>query len=448
MTSLCLATPSMLLLTLVVAGCAQALNNSANSLLAREVKASKLVEDSVSHEVFLLQDSGDFVNFTLSGNGDTVHVCHVGQQSTVFKFWMSATFRVLLPHSIKESDFVSSLGPNVTFLKAEALKSKGSFRLPFLPKLSFQSPTSIRTSPFKMSCLELSPPGLGHTAVVLHVRRVDFYLVLCWLLGLSVFLLAPRLARSQAVFYVCGVSLGVSLSLLLLVYLVQKKAGMSGLTWLVAGYSFSVSLLVYLWHSALAYTHYLPWLAGYVLASGLLSWAALYRWGPPHPRTRDIVQWLLRALGLAAVFFSSYQQQTSMCLVLCLLTWQAVPGWLKAKANTAMRKKLFPKQIKLLSEDEYNSQSLEETRRALDDLRRFCQSPESKPWRTVGVLKDPSRFADFMQGSPHVTEGEVMEYSTWDSDTSSLEETRTRLEANLTDDDSDEAANASFDGEH
>ena len=89
---------------------------------------------------------------------------------------------------------------------------------------------------------------------------------------------------------------------------------MIGLTWLVAGYSFSVSLLVYLWHSALSslsYTAYLPWLAGYVLTSGLVSGAALYRMGPPHPRTRDLVQWLLRGLGLLAVFFSSYQQQVS-----------------------------------------------------------------------------------------------------------------------------------------
>jgi len=34
----------------------------------------------------------------------------------------------------------------------------------------------------------------------------------------------------------------------------------------------------------------------------------------------------------------------------------------------------------------------------------------------VTKVRNPSRFAEFVDGSPHLTEEEVMTYSTWSSD--------------------------------
>jgi len=410
------------------------------------IKISMIQEAGITHDVYLFENSGDFINVSSSGGGGPVHICHVGQQTHLSKFWTSTSFRFFLPNANVVSEFETTVGPNVTYLKAEAQKAKSIFQIPFGQKLSLLSKTHIRTSPFSQTCIEFKPVA-PDTVATLEVRRIDFYLFLATLLGFSLFLLSHRLSHSPLVFYIFGVVCGVSLSLLVLVYLVHRKAGVGGLHWLVAGYSVSLSLIVYLWHSAMAHAQLHTWLAGYVATSGILTFCLLYRLGTPHPRTLDLVQWGLRAGGLAVIFFSSYQQESSLCLVLVLLGWLSVPAWLKAKANTAVRRKLFSKQIKLLSEEEYDRQSLEETRKALEELRRYCASSASKPWRTVSSLRDPRRFADFMSGSPHVTEGEVLEYSTWDSDTSSLEETRNRdeAEADLTDDDSDEAVNSSFD---
>ena len=47
--------------------------------------------------------------------------------------------------------------------------------------------------------------------------------------------------------------------------------------------------------------------------------------------------------------------------------------------------------MKLLSEEEYNTQAHAETRRALEELKAFCRSPESKPWQTVTRLRNPNR---------------------------------------------------------
>jgi len=99
--------------------------------------------------------------------------------------------------------------------------------------------------------------------------------------------------------------------------------------------------------------------------------------------------------------------------------------------------------VKLLSEEEYIAQRNEETKKALEDLRAYCQSPESKPWKTVTRLSSPSRFAEFIQGSPHITENEIMEYSHWESIETDDEDSRSIL----TDDDDGDIGDRSFDGQ-
>lgn len=56
------------------------------------------------------------------------------------------------------------------------------------------------------------------------------------------------------------------------------------------------------------------------------------------------------------------------------------------------RLKRFPPKSRLLSSDEFHAQSVLETTKALEELKTFCNSPESKPWRMMTRLKDPQRF--------------------------------------------------------
>lgn len=51
--------------------------------------------------------------------------------------------------------------------------------------------------------------------------------------------------------------------------------------------------------------------------------------------------------------------------------------------------KLEPR--RLLTEEEYQRQGEEETRRALEELRKYCKSPEFNPWKTVSRLQSPQR---------------------------------------------------------
>lgn len=51
-----------------------------------------------------------------------------------------------------------------------------------------------------------------------------------------------------------------------------------------------------------------------------------------------------------------------------------------------------PEPRRLLTEEEFREQGEEETRRALEELRRHCNSPEFSPWKMVSKLQSPQRW--------------------------------------------------------
>merc|ERR1712055_1231502 len=190
-----------------------------------------------------------------------------------------------------------------------------------------------------------------------------------------------------------GIGVGLLLSVLLLTFLVQRKLKQSLFSWIGVAYSLSVCLMTRTWFNIKEWltTEYYHWVIAYVLGAGVVSFAVIYRLGPPsNPRTLNLIQWAMQLAGLATVVLSSYHQAASLLVALLLLSWAAIPGSIKSSARTAVIKTFF--------------------------------RPESKPWQTVRKLQSPVRFAEFIEGSPHLTEAEVMEYSHFDYNTTDDEE--------------------------
>lgn len=52
---------------------------------------------------------------------------------------------------------------------------------------------------------------------------------------------------------------------------------------------------------------------------------------------------------------------------------------------------LFPQCQRLLTMEEYQQQGEEETRKALEELRRYCRSPETNVWKITSSVSDPKR---------------------------------------------------------
>lgn len=104
--------------------------------------------------------------------------------------------------------------------------------------------------------------------------------------------------------------------------------------------------------------------------------------------------------------------------------------FIRNDANFRLRQ--FPPKARLLSSEEFHAQSVLETTKALEELKAFCNSPESKPWRMMTRLKDPqrfvadinsgamfdqqqflrNRFASFIEGDSHLMDDEILDYET------------------------------------
>jgi len=56
------------------------------------------------------------------------------------------------------------------------------------------------------------------------------------------------------------------------------------------------------------------------------------------------------------------------------------------------RRRRFPPKVRLLTEEEYQTQGIEETRKALDELRRYCRSPDCNAWKTISRLSSPVQW--------------------------------------------------------
>jgi len=304
----------------------------------------------------------------------------------------------------------------------------------FYSSLPWKAKT-LKFSPFERTCAGVLTRE--EYSISLQIYRVNYWQVLMTIAGLMLFFYAPSLCRNVFFHYTTGVAAGVFLSLVLFSYLIQRKFNLG--RWALATYSLSVYFLTSLWYNVKTYliqNH--VYVLGYLVASGAISFATCYRMGPvENPRTINLIQWTLQFFALLMIYLSSYHQVASLTIALGILLWSSIPDSLKTKAQVQYNNRLFKPKIRLLSEDEYLDQSRVETEKALISLRDYCQSPKCSPWKLTSRLDSPTRFSEFVQGSSHITQDEIMAYSQADfeDDDVILDENHSN-HPELTDDDS------------
>ncbi|XP_038579101.1 nuclear envelope integral membrane protein 1 [Micropterus salmoides] len=266
----------------------------------------------------------------------------------------------------------------------------------------------------KKTCFKIEPADQTQYTVK-PMRKFDIYLFLVFLAGVLLFICADSLSRSQVFFYSAGMSTGMIASLIILFFILArflpKKSPFYVL--IVGGWSFSLyaiqlvcrnlnKILQEHWHVAL----------GYVAVVGFISFAVCYRYGPlVDEKSINILSWTLQLFGLLLVYLGIQIQQVAFAIIVAALFSKtleypvslAVVAWRKIKRYVHWK----PEPRRLLTEEEYIKQGEEETRHALEELRKYCNSPEFSPWKAVSRLQSPKRFADFIEGSPHLMSNEV-----------------------------------------
>merc|ERR1719471_1633015 len=272
------------------------------------------------------------------------------------------------------------MGLNVSTVEALARASESTW---FYSQLPWRS-KEFKLSPFENSCVGVQT--IEEYTISLHWKHVNYLMMMLTISGMVLFFMAPTLCRNTFFHYGTGIGVGLLLSVLLLTFLVQRKLKQSLFSWIGVAYSLSVYLMTRTWFNIKEWltTEYYHWVVAYTLGAGLVSFGVIYRLGPPsNPRTLNLIQWAMQLGGLATIVLSSYYQAASLLVALLLLSWAAIPGSIKSSARTAVIKTFFRPEYKLLTEEEFITQGVVETKKALDQLREYCRSPESKPWQTV-----------------------------------------------------------------
>ncbi|OWF35332.1 nuclear envelope integral membrane protein 1-like [Mizuhopecten yessoensis] len=158
---------------------------------------------------------------------------------------------------------------------------------------------------------------------------------------------------------------------------------------------------------------YWQYILGYVILAGLISFCACYRYGPvTDTRSLNLIQWFIQLVSLILIYHGTQLPELSVIIIVHLLALYNIPkGWYMNRFTYYLRFKFFTSKRKFLTEDEYIKQTNEETTKALEELRSFCQSPKCDTWKVVSHLSTPLKFAKFLEvDSWHVTDHELREY--------------------------------------
>uniref|UniRef100_A0A4W6FCH2 Nuclear envelope integral membrane protein 1 n=1 Tax=Lates calcarifer TaxID=8187 RepID=A0A4W6FCH2_LATCA len=251
-----------------------------------------------------------------------------------------------------------------------------------------QNETTININLFsKKTCFKIDPSDKT-SYTIKPLRRFDIYLFLVFLSGVLLFVFADSLSRSQVFFYSAGMSTGMIASLIIVFFILArflpKKSPFYVL--IVGGWSFSVyaiqlvcrNLGVILrehWHLAL----------GYVAVVGFISFAVCYRYGPlVDQKSINILSWTLQLFGLLLIYLGIQIQQVAFAIIVAALVSKNLE---------------YP--VYMLTQGGVRALHYRE------ELRKYCNSPEFSPWKAVSRLQSPKRFADFIEGSPHLMPNEV-----------------------------------------
>jgi len=209
--------------------------------------------------------------------------------------------------------------------------------------------------------------------------------------------------------------------LLLLYKLLPYKRTMTAI--LASGTAVGFYFLDHVTSSGLELLYSYPYeLAGVSIFFAILSMALIYYFGPPSTeRGLNLLQWFMQASALYLVFQSSYCKEFTVTVILTLIVLQfiSLQNFFKRIVNRMTPKRVRywyyrPRSRTYLTIQEYEEQGNVKTQHALEELRKYCSSPQCDSWKVVSKLENPRKFAHFLTKGEHVSSEELERYDLFD----------------------------------
>ncbi|CAH2105866.1 unnamed protein product [Euphydryas editha] len=333
--------------------------------------------------------------------------CYTGTSKNVLTLWQTVKFHI----KIKNDEFSQYFGDNPEEVYKDYNEDSYGWAINPFQKKSYKT---VSLDIFKPTCMAVNTKQKH--SIELHIQRVDLWRVLMMVIGTALIFASRSLSGNPVFFYLCGIVIGVSASFMVLVYYITRFIPGRTLTYglLIGGWTVGVYLVQQLWENIRSimatYRAYLFW---YTLIAGFVSFVVCYRIGPPkNQRSKNLVMWTLQGVGAIVTVFSSQYQEASTAVTVVSLGAKYFPKSILYYIQGYWRRR-FPPRPRLLTNEEYYEQGARETKRALDELRRHCASPDCKQWSIMLKLNDSKRFASFVEGSSHLSDDEVLNYESY-----------------------------------
>ncbi|XP_036347915.1 nuclear envelope integral membrane protein 1a [Rhagoletis pomonella] len=277
-----------------------------------------------------------------------------------------------------------------------------------------QKRARLQLSPFKQQCIGIDTT-LPYRVRLLQIR-VDNFRVLELALGISIFVFAGKLSDNSLFFYFTGIAFGICSSFMLLIWLSSKLMPRRPMVYgmLIGGWALGVYIIQRLWENLhLIFQMYRVYVLWYIFLTGLLSFFFCYRVGPPkNRRSKNIIKWILQIMALALIYISSQYEEASAAIGVLTIVVNYFPYYIFHKLLKIYRR-FFPPKRRLLTNDEFYEQGVIETSKALNELRAFASSPDCNQWKIISKLRDPLRFAAFVEGDSHLRDEEMSNFESF-----------------------------------
>jgi len=356
-------------------------------------------------QTHILNDFNNYANISALSGPEVTLFCWKRLDPTVKTLWASSNFVV----EIGSTEYEVFFGKNTSHLEEQIRKRDHSFwdnQLPWKNK-------KLRFNPFQDSCYGIFTAE--RYDLYLEYTAVNPLLVLLFLASFTMFFLAPFLCRNTIVHYSTWVTFCIFFSFIGITFLLQKRFRQSFFSWVFLAYSLSFFMMRTCLGNleVILSPNIFPWVFCYCLVTGLVSGAVLYRIGPPaHPRTLSLIQWFIQGVSLILMSMSSYNTKASIIItilvfIISILPVKNIHFWqLLRKLDKSVRRQ----KVTFLTEAELKQYTETETRLALEQLRRDCQKNHRRAWKILSTLKNPGRFAKFVEGGPDVSYEEAEEH--------------------------------------
>uniref|UniRef100_A0A1B6DEG5 Nuclear envelope integral membrane protein 1 n=1 Tax=Clastoptera arizonana TaxID=38151 RepID=A0A1B6DEG5_9HEMI len=251
--------------------------------------------------------------------------CYKGSPKSLVKIWESAVLQM----NISQDKYELYKGKTAREVLEEFESLRSYWSLNFLNWKS----KDFKINPFNSTCFGIRTNE--DYLITLNVIHLDYWRLIICVIGILIFYLAKELSGNSFFYYVGGISVGIFASFLVLVYIFSKMLPMQKpliLGVMITGWSLGIYLLQIVWGNLRMVAEMYPeFLMGYFAISGVSSFLVCYWKGPvTNPRSKNIIQWTIQGIGLALIFCSSNNQEAALSLDILLLIVYLTPiSWVK-----------------------------------------------------------------------------------------------------------------------